>query len=313
MVRVLEAVPNFSEGRDLSKVRALVDTIAATGVEVLDWSADPDHHRSVISYIGDPDLVVRASIAAAEFARDHIDLREHQGVHPRVGALDVMPLVPLHGVDMVDAVSAAHRVGRAIADLGVPVFYYGYASDSGRRGLEELRRGGFESLAGGFPKDRRPQVPASAERPHATAGVTCVGARRVLLAWNVFLSGISRDQAREIASQVRERDGGFAGLRALALHLASQDRVQISMNLEDPAETPPLTVFSAIKKAARARGGDVVETQVIGMIPDALVLPAAQDKLHILDLEPARALSHRVRMHVQGRPVTRTPTSDDAI
>ena len=313
MVRVLEAVPNFSEGRDLSKVRALVDTIAAAGVEVLDWSADPDHHRSVISYIGDPDLVVRASIAAAEFARDNIDLREHRGVHPCVGALDVMPLVPLHGVDMTDAVNAAHRVGRAIADLGVPVFYYGYASDPAGRGLAELRRGGFEGLVGGFPEDRRPQVPASAEHPHATAGVTCVGARPILLAWNVFLRGISRDQAREIASQIRERDGGFVGLRALGLHLASQDRVQISMNLEDPAQTPPLAVFSAIEKAVHARGGDVVETQVIGMIPDALVLPATQDKLHILDLEPARVLSHRVRMHVQGRLNIGTPTSDDVI
>jgi len=313
MVRVLEAVPNFSEGRDLSKVRALVDTIEATGVEVLDWSADPDHHRCVISYIGDPDLVVRASIAAAEFARDHIDLREHHGIHPRVGALDVMPLVPLHGVDMVDAVAAAHRIGSAIAELGVPVFYYGQASDPVGRGLAELRRGGFESLELGFPADRRPQVPASAERPHPSAGVTCVGARRVLLAWNLFLRGIGVDQAREIAAQVRERGGGFAGLRALGLHLESRDRVQISMNLEDPVQTPPLAVFSAIEKAVGARGGDIVETQVIGMIPDALVLPAAQERLHVLDLEPARILSHRVRMHVQGRLDAGTPTSDDAI
>jgi glutamate formiminotransferase len=313
MVRVLEAVPNFSEGRDLSKVRALVDTIAASGVEVLDWSADPDHHRCVISYIGDPDLVVRASIAAARFARDHIDLRDHDGVHPCVGALDVMPLVPLHGVDMVDAIEAAHRVGRAIADLGVPVFYYGHASEPAGRALSELRRGGFKGLANGFPEDRRPQEPASAERAHVSAGVTCVGARPVLLAWNVFLSGITRDQAREIASQIRERDGGFVGLRALGLHLASQDRVQISMNLEDPAQTPPLAVFSAIERAVHAQGGDVVETQVIGMIPDALVLPTVQDRLHPLDLKPARILSHRVRMHVQGRLNTGTPTSDDVI
>ena len=313
MVKVLEAVPNFSEGRDLSKVRALVDTIAATGVEVLDWSADPDHHRCVISYIGDPRLVVRASIAAAEFARDHIDLREHQGVHPCVGSLDVMPLVPLHGVDMTDAVSAAHRVGKAIADLGVPVFYYGRASDPVGRGLAELRRGGFKGLAKGFPEDRRPQEPASAERAHETAGVTCVGARPVLLAWNIFLRGITRDQAREIASQVRERDGGFVGLRALGLHLPSQDRVQISMNLEDPTKTSPLAVFSAIEKAVHAQGGDVVETQVVGMIPDALVLPATQDKLHILDLKPARVLSRRVRMHMEGRLDTGMPTSNDAI
>ena len=310
MIKVLEAVPNFSEGRDLAKVSALVDTIEATGVEVLDWSADPDHHRCVVSYIGDPDLVVRASIAAAEFARDHIDLREHQGIHPRVGALDVIPLVPVHGVSMADAVAAAHRVGRAIAELGIPAFYYGQASDPPGRGLAELRRGGFESLVHGFPQDRRPQVGAT-ERPHPTAGVTCVGARRVLLAWNLFLRDIGLDDAREIASQVREGGGGFTGLRALGLRLELQDRVQISMNLEDPVETSPLSVFSSIEKAVRAKGGDVVETQVIGMIPDALVLPAVQDKLHILDLEPARVLSHRVRTHVQGRSDTGMLTSDD--
>ena len=172
---------------------------------------------------------------------------------------------------------------------------------------------GFKGLAKGFPEDRRPQEPASAERAHETAGVTCVGARPVLLAWNIFLRGITRDQAREIASQVRERDGGFVGLRALGLHLPSQDRVQISMSLEDPTKTSPLAVFSAIEKVVHAQGGDVVETQVVGMIPDALVLPATRDRLHILDLKPARVLSRRVRMHMEGRLDTGMPTSNDAI
>jgi glutamate formiminotransferase len=311
MIRVLEAVPNFSEGRDIAKVRALVDTIAAWGVEVLDWSADPDHHRCVVTYIGDPELVVRASIAAAEFARDHIDLREHTGIHPRVGALDVLPFVPLNGLPMADAVVAAERAAKAIAELGVPVFLYGEASDPVGRGLAELRRGGFERMAGGFPDDRRPDAPVAASHAHPTAGVTCVGARQSLLAWNVFLRGITLGQARDIASEIRERDGGFVGLRALGLHLAEQDRVQISMNLEDPDGTSPLSVFSTIEQAARARGGEVVETQVIGMMPDALVLPAVGDRLHILDLDSARFLSHRVSTHVHGRRNAGMPTSDD--
>src|SRR5688572_19886282 len=150
MVKVLEAVPNFSEGRDLAKVRALVDTIAAEGVDVLDWSADPDHHRSVVTYIGDPPRVEAASLAAARFALDHLDLRRHAGVHPRVGALDVLPFVPLEGTDMEDAVSSAHRVGAAIGALGVPVFYYGMASSPPGRGLAALRAGGFERLREAF-------------------------------------------------------------------------------------------------------------------------------------------------------------------
>ena len=123
MIPVLEAVPNFSEGRDLEKIQALVDTIAKKGVDILDWSADPDHHRSVVTYIGDPRSVISASIAAAEFAVREFDLSRHRGLHPRIGALDVLPFVPLRGLLMSDAIAAAHEVGRAIASLGVPIFF----------------------------------------------------------------------------------------------------------------------------------------------------------------------------------------------
>ena len=147
MVPVLEAVPNFSEGRDLSLVRELVATVGREGADVLDWSADPDHHRSVVTFIGDPDTVARASLAAARFALEHIDLREHRGVHPRVGALDVLPFVPLRGIEMEEAVAVARRVGRHIADLGVPVYWYGVDAPGGRS-LADIRRGGFEALRG---------------------------------------------------------------------------------------------------------------------------------------------------------------------
>jgi len=312
MVKVLEAVPNFSEGRDLAKVRALVDVVERSGVELLDWSADPDHNRAVLTFIGDPAQVEAASLDAARLALETIDLREHRGMHPRVGALDVLPFVPLRGVDMEDAVASAHRVGAQLGRLGVPVYYYGAASTPPGRGLAELRRGGFEALAAGFPDDRRPDEPRGVRAPHPTAGVTCVGARNPLLAWNVFLDGVDLDGARAIARQIRERDGGFPGLRALGLQLPEQARVQISMNLENPERTSPLDVLAAIDREAKARGGRITETQVIGMLPDTLVHPPSVNRLVLLDLGPARVLSHRVAQHVRRRTRGRTETSESA-
>jgi glutamate formiminotransferase len=312
MVKVLEAVPNFSEGRDLEKVRALVDTIAATGVDVLDWSADADHHRCVVTYIGDPPLVEAASLAAARFAVEHFDLRRHGGVHPRVGALDVLPFIPLEGVRMQDAVASARRVGSQIGRLGVPVFYYGMASTPPGRRLSSLRRGGIEAIRDGFTPDLVPDEPAGATRPHASAGVTCVGARTVLLAWNVYVEGVGLAGARAIAAKIREAGGGFPGLRALGLQLPSRGRVQISMNLEDPARTSPLDVFAAIERETSQRGGRVVETEVIGMAPDALVYPGAVNRLLLADLGPARVLSHRVAQHISERTGGRTEIPDSA-
>ncbi len=309
MIRVLEAVPNFSEGRDLDVVERIVARISEHDVEVLDWSADPDHHRSVVTFIGAPADVEAASVAGAEVAFASIDLGAHAGVHPRVGALDVLPFVPVHGTTMDDAVASARRVSEAIAARGVPVFLYGRAAPEAGRALSTLRRGGFEALRDGWPPDRTPDYPAGRTSAHPTAGVSCVGARPVLLAWNVVVRGIDVARARDIAAEIRERGGGFPGLRALGLHLERQGRIQISMNLEDPDATSPLDVYRAIASAVEADGGEVVETEVIGMMVDALVLPGSADTLNLLDPRPARVLSHRVAEHVSALagPLTRTP------
>ena len=312
MLKVLECVPNISEGRDLAKVRALVDTIAAQGAEVLDWSADADHHRSVVTFIGDPPVVESSALAVARFALDHIDLRTHTGVHPRVGALDVLPFVPLAGARMEDAVASARRVGRRLGELGLPVFYYGMASNPPGRGLAELRRGGFEAMRTGFRPGLIADEPAGARAPHPTAGGTCVGARKVLLAWNVYVADLSLEEAQAIAAKIRERGGGFRGLRALGIHLPRQDRVQISMNLEDPERTSPLEVFEAIERESAQRGGHVVETEVIGMAPDTLVHPAAVNRLLLPDLGPARVLSHRVSQYLRAHPSGHTEIPDSA-
>lgn len=302
MIPVLEAVPNFSEGRDRAVLDAIVEVVRLHDVEVLDASMDPDHHRSVVTFIGHPTAVEQALVAAAEVARDRIDLRRHAGVHPRVGALDVCPVIPLQGLDMSDAVATAHRVGQGIADLGIPVFWYAdAATKEPGRALSSLRRGGFEAFVDGWPEGRVPDLAAGRTAAHPSAGVTCVGARPVLLAWNVWVEGIDLPTLDEIARTLRERDGGIPGLRALALELRQQGGHQLSMNLEGVDGREPFDVFLRIERRVEAAGGRISRTEVIGMIPDALVFPAATHRLRLSEPDPARMLSPSVRRHMLAR------------
>lgn len=300
----MEAVPNFSEGRDAGVHRALADAVEGAGAELLDWSADPDHHRCVFTFVGTPAEVEEASVAAARVAMEAIDLRRHRGVHPRIGALDVLPFVPLQGVTMADAVNCAVRTGHRLAAMGIPVYLYGEASTPRGRRLAGLRRGGFEGLVDGFPEGRYPDiVPDGWAHPgvHPTAGATCVGARSLLLAWNVVVEGITRDRLAAIAAGLRETGGGFPGLRTLALELPLRGVLQLSMNLEDPGQVSPFAVYRALEAEVTAAGGTLVETEVIGLIPEALVLPSAADRLRLLDATPLRLLPARLGAHVSRR------------
>lgn len=300
--RVLEAVPNFSEGRDLRTVHAIVDAVAGAGAEVVDWSADADHNRSVVTLLGAPEVVESAAVAAARVAVERIDLRGHRGVHPRIGVLDVLPFVPLAGLDMESARQSAHRVGRRLADeVGIPVFFYAEASEPPGRGLFELRRGGAEALAQGWPTGRTPDLlPPGWTHPgaHPTAGAVCVGARPVLLAWNVVVEGITPAQGRVVAARLRERGGGPAGVRALALELPERTALQISMNLEDPRRTSPMAVIHRLEDLLEEFGGRMIETEVIGMLPDELLLAAAQDRLRLAHATTDRLLSRRLAEHL---------------
>lgn len=308
-MKILEAVPNFSEGRDLERVERIVSRIASHDVEVLDWSADPDHNRSVVTFIGAPADVEKAAVEGARAAVEEIDMRGHQGVHPRVGALDVLPFVPLEDATMEDAVAAAQRAGRAIEALGIPVFLYGHAAVKGASDLASLRRGGYEALVEKWPEGRRPDFDAGREAAHPTAGCSCVGARPILLAWNVVVADLPVEKARALAARLRERGGGFPGLRALGLHLERQQQVQISMNLEDPFRTSPVDVFDAIADQVTADGARIVHTEVIGMMPDTLVQRGCTDRLNLLDPRLTRVLSHRVAEYVsaRARPHTEIP------
>jgi glutamate formiminotransferase len=305
--RLLEAVPNFSEGRDLAVVAAIVEAMRTSGAEVLDWSADPDHHRSVVTVIGPPELVEEAAFAGAAVAVEKIDLRRHHGVHPRIGAIDVLPFVPLAGLSMTDAGASARRVGERIAnELRLPVYFYGQASNPPGRDLATLRRGGFEQLVGGYTAERAPDVlPGNWQHPgiHPTAGAACVGARPVLLAWNIWIAGLTIEAARGIAREVRQDRSGIKGLRALALPLPSRNALQISMNLEDVQHSSPDAAFQLVKRLVEAAGGTVTKTEIIGMAPDEL-LDVVTEEWRLEAGTRERALSRRIGEYMAAHNTT---------
>ncbi|MDT8342608.1 MAG: hypothetical protein RQ751_13940, partial [Longimicrobiales bacterium] len=247
MLPVLEAVPNFSEGRDPDFLSEVVRVAARAGAEVLDASQDPDHHRSVVTFVGSPSAVEDAAVAVAEVAVRRIDLRGHRGAHPRVGALDVLPFVPLVGCTMADALDAARGAARRLAGLGLPVYFYGEASSPPGRTLADLRRGGVEALWPHFPVGREPDLTAGRSGAHPTAGAVCVGARDVLLAWNVWVEDVEPAALRALACELRERNGGIEGVRALAVELPRQGGLQLSMNLEGVARRSPMRVFRRVE------------------------------------------------------------------
>jgi glutamate formiminotransferase len=301
MEPLFELVPNVSEGRNRERLSELVAMVEDSGADVLDWSADPDHHRAVLTLIGDAQAAERAAVALARFALENIDLRRHTGVHPRIGALDVLPIVPLAGTDVAQACAVGVRIAERLVAEGLPVCYYGSLSTREHRTLADLRRGGYEALVKGFPAGQEPDLlPPDWPHPgaHPTAGVTCVGVRPLLLAWNVYVEGLGLAHLKEIARSIRERGGGFKGVRALAFELPSRGSRQISMNLENLDRTSPFDVFEALERSVAEAGGRVVETEVIGMIPDGLVLPAAADRLRLSDADPERLLSSRILVHL---------------
>jgi glutamate formiminotransferase len=286
----LECVPNVSEGRDPERLRRLAEAVTSAGADLLDVHADVDHHRSVFTFAGPPGTVERAALALAVRAVGLIDLRRHAGVHPRIGALDVMPFVPLSGRPMADAVASAHRVGRALAaSTGVPVFFYEDAAIvPGRRDLPELRTGGFEGLAERL-RDPRWRPDAGPAAPHPSAGASVVGARAPLIALNAMLEGDDLAAARAVAAAIRARaPGGLPGVRAIGVPLPSRGGVQVSMNLLDYRRTPPRAVMERVDAEAGRRGLRIAFYELVGCAPaDALDAGASA---RVRDLRPSQLL-----------------------
>ena len=293
---LLEAIPNISEGRRPATIRTLEQACTDGGAHLLHTSSDPSHHRTVLTVAGARGAVHDAMLALVANAVRLIDLREHAGVHPRVGAVDVLPLVPLAGAAMSDAVALAKQLAEEIAaTLGVPVFLYEEAAAAPhRRRLDQIRAGGLDALASRMQRsDWTPD--AGPRTPHPTAGVLVAGARRPLVAFNVDLDTTDIAIATAIARQVRARDGGLPGVKALPLWLAHRGRVQVSMNLTDLEQTNAAQAFRAVESAALAAGVAVAESEVVGLIPEAALGGCAPETLRIAGWSPDLLLEEQLR------------------
>jgi glutamate formiminotransferase len=290
----LEAVPNVSEGRDQATIDAIGAALARQA-ELLDVHVDPDHNRSVFTLVGQDDELVEALVAGVAEARHRIDLRQHTGAHPRIGAADVVPVVPIEAGDMERASSAARRVAERIGEeLTLPVFLYGALSPG--RGPAFFRRGGTDELArrletGELAPDYGP--PRLDER----AGGVIVGARRPLIAFNVDLADADIVAAQAIAAVVRERGGGFPGVRALGLDLPRAGRVQVSMNVEDWEAAALHDIVARIESEAAQRGARVLGSELVGLMPAGAAAAAAGAQLRIPGFDASRVLELRLLEH----------------
>jgi glutamate formiminotransferase len=312
--RLVECVPNVSEGRRPEVVDEIAAAFAGPEVLVLDRSSDPDHNRSVLTLAGPGPALVEAALAGALACARLIDLTRHRGVHPRIGALDVLPFVPLGaattlrgGADPdLDCAALALRAGRRIAeDAGIPVYLYG-AAHPGRAALPAVRARARQAAAPAGPAAAEPAAAAPADLggpgPHPTAGATAVGARGVLVAYNVDLAGADLALARRIATAVRERDGGLPAVRAMGVPLEGRGLVQVSMNLLDHRVTPPAAAFAAVARLAEQAGARVVRSEVVGLVPAAALAGTDPAALHLDGFTRDQLLEERLAAALRARP-----------
>jgi len=273
---VIECIPNISEGRRRDVLDACAGAIRATGARLLDVKADAAHNRTVFTFAGDAPQVRAAVLALFDAALQTIDLRQHAGEHPRLGAVDVVPFVPIEGVTMAECIALARSVAQEVAARhGLPVFLYEEAASSpDRRNLEDIRRGEFEGLGDKLQRPEwAPDFGPSA--PHPSAGATVIGARMALIAYNINLATNRLDVAKRIAAAVRYSSGGLRYVKAMAVDLSDRGIVQVSMNLTNYEKTPMSRVFELVKREAARDGVSVLESEIIGLVPAAALTAAA--------------------------------------
>jgi glutamate formiminotransferase len=293
--QLIECVPNVSEGCRLDVVARMAESITSTsGVRLLNHSSEAAHNRSVFTFVGDPSGVRQAVLTLFERAVADIDLRGHQGVHPRLGAVDVVPFVPLAGATMADCVAIARSTGSAIAaTFGVPVYLYEVASDNpARKRLEDIRRGAFEGLKDkmSLPEWTPDFGPA---HPHPSVGATVVGARRILIAYNVNLASDRLDIAKAIARAIRQSNGGLPFLKAMGVRLDA-GVVQVSMNLTNYEQTPMYVAFDAVRREATRHGVAIRGSEVIGLIPQAALRPGDEGYLKLEGFTSSQILERQI-------------------
>jgi len=294
---LIECIPNVSEGRRLDVIAALADAVRAVGgIRLLDCTSDASHNRSVFTLAGTADGVEQAVLVLFERAISAIDLRAHRGEHPRLGAVDVVPFVPIEDVSMAECVALARKVGAAVGSrFSLPVYLYEEASaDPSRKNLEDIRRGEFEGLAAkmataGWAPDFGPAT------PHPTAGATVIGARMPLIAYNINLATDRLDVAKKIAAAIRHSSGGYRFVKAMGIPLAERGLVQVSMNLTNYEKTPIFRVFETVKREAARYGVAVLESEIVGLVPSAALAATAEHYLQLAAFTPGQVLEHKLR------------------
>lgn len=293
-----ECVPNFSEGRDPAKIEQIAAAAREVpGVTVLDVERNADHHRCVITLVGDGEPLLTAALAMMRVATATIDLNHHQGEHPRIGATDVVPFVPLGTAMMADAVKLAERLGERVAkELGIPVFLYAAAARRPERSdLAKVREGQFEGLRDSIATDPARAPDFGEPRVHPTAGAVAIGARPILIAYNAYLSTPDVAVAKRVAKAIRTRDGGLPEVKALGFEITERNRAQVSMNLTDYRVTPVPRVLEAVRREAARYGATIEETEVVGLVPEDALFDAAEYYLQLNSFDRASVLERKVR------------------
>ena len=306
MKRLIECVPNFSEGRDPAKVDAIVSAMSSvSGVYVLDREMDADHNRCVITLAGEPDSVAEAALRGVGKAMELIDLTKHTGAHPRVGATDVVPFIPIEGVTIEDCVALAHRTGREIwARYRIPVFFYEAAAlRPNRVNLENVRRGQFEGLREEMKHNHDRQPDVGEPKLHPTAGVTVVGARKFLIAYNVNLNTSDVGIANKIAKAIRFSSGGLRYVKSLGVELKARNLAQVSINLTDFEQTPMHRVYEMVKREAERYGASPIGSEIVGLIPKKAIEMAADFFLQLEDFSPAQVFENKLAATLSGAPL----------
>ena len=294
---VIECVPNLSEGRRTEVIDRLVEAVQRVpGARLLDRSSDTAHNRSVLTMAGEPAALKAAVLALFEIAVDAIDLRSHAGEHPRLGAVDVVPFIPIEGATMNQCVQLANETGAEVARrFQVPVYLYEEAATNpGRKNLADIRRGQFEGLAAKMAQPEwAPDYGPPA--PHPSAGATVIGARMPLIAYNINLATDRLDVAKKIAATVRFSSGGLPHVKAMGVALEDRGMVQVSMNLTNYLETPMFVVFDAVKREADRHGVAVLESEIVGLVPAAALVSAAEHYLQLNSFDRGQILEDKLR------------------
>ncbi len=295
-VPIVECVPNFSEGRDARRVEAILSAMHVEGVHLLDWSMDSDHNRSVVTIAGEPQAVVEAAVRAAGKAAELIDLTRQEGAHPRIGAADVIPFVPVSGIKLEQCVLLARQAGLEIwRRFGVPVYFYeAAAARPDRANLEDVRRGQFEGLREVVRKEpaRRPDL--GGPGLHPTAGACAVGARKFLVSYNIHFDSSDVSMVRAIAREIRANSGGLKGVKAMGMR--ARGRAQLALSITDFEATPVSQIYSAVSRLAQRHKALPVEGEVIGLIPEAACERDSEWMRQLVGFDPAaKVLERRLR------------------